>query len=995
MQIPVLTSTVIPREDVLKGALVDAVFAANLDDVVRGQAPAVYGEPDRFFAQTFPSLGLRQMLEAVFGRLSGKRADEAPILRLETSLGGGKTHNLIALFHAARGGLPAAEAERFLDPELLLGTPPAIGVFVGTSTGATSFPTTAGVTPKTVWGHLALQLAGAGGYQHVRAQDEALSAPGSDDLAHVLDHAPRNLILIDELSRYLATAAAQAVAGSTLAKQTVSFLMALMEAVASRDDSCLVLTATGLTDVFAEETAEVIEALQNASDLISRRARTLRPSEESDLPRILAARLFEGVDRDAAEQVGQAYADAAEQASLSGLPLPERMTSGGWRHEVRNAFPFHPDTVLLLDKRLATVPAFQRTRGALRLLARSVRSAWARGEADTAALLHPHHISLREKDTVEDLTSRLDRPRFENVVRADIVSPAGAAPANAQTLDSAAGGAPLAERVGTTVFLYSLTKDTPGVPEGGALGAVLEPDTDPNRLLKALEDLRERAWFMHDTVGGLRFTEEVTLKRIVAQHELEVTGSQIEKRAQQLLQDSFKASAFQVHATWSDAKVVDKSDRATLVLFHWNRFGEPHGVVDPTGEPADFIRETWEKAPDGSIRQFRNRLVLLAPAAERFAPMQHAVRRLVALETLVDDAAALSHLDAEKRQQAHELRKEAGTLARISVCSLMSVLYVPKAQPPRLEATLLPVVTQASLRANQTQAIEDYLAAEHKTLATGDPTPDPALVATKLGKQLNGGMATQKVLDAFAMRTDLPLVLDSGRVRETIRAGVLNGDWDYHDASQGDEGWATKDRGAARTYRIAPDTYLHPVGTAPAPVDDGGDDDDTDIDIDFGDDDKTTSATTVEARGSMQYALDQALQAAAEKSGLRVAAMRVRIDEQGADAGIELDRLITSLTSPPPPGADLHLNVRVVVDLAGDDDAARLEFSGTQQEWQPLRQAVHSLTTGRSSVVGAAITARFGTPIASDDQVIADVAAQAQNIGPSKATVRLELEPTP
>jgi len=995
MPVTALSSTVTPRQDVLKGTLVDAVFAANLDDVVRGQAPPVYGEPTRFFAQTFPSLGLRQMLEAVFGRLSGKRADEAPILRLETSLGGGKTHNLIALFHAARGGLSLADAERFLDPALLLDQPPATAIFVGTSSGATSFPTTAGVTPKTVWGHLSLQLAGADGYEHVRAQDEAMSAPGSDGLARVLDHSKRNLILIDELGRYLATAAAHAVAGSTLAKQTVSFLMALMEAIASRDDSCLVLTATGLTDVFGEETAEVAEALQNASDLISRRARTLRPSEESDLPQILAARLFERVDRTAAEQVAQAYAATAEDATASGLPLPERMTSGGWRGELRDAFPFHPDTVVLLDKRLATVPGFQRTRGALRLLGRSVRSAWARGEADTASLLHPYHLSLREKDTVEDLTSRLDRPRFENVVRADVVSPAGAAPANAQALDAAAAGPPLAERLGTTVFLYSLTKDTPGVPEGGALGAVLEPGTDPNRLLKALEDLRERAWFMHDSAGGLRFTEEVTLKRIVAQHELEVTGSQVEKRAQQVLQECFKASGFQVHATWSDAKVTDKSDRATLVLFHWNRFGDDHGMVDPTGEAPDFIRETWEKAPDGAIRQFRNRLVLLAPAAERFSPMQHSVRRLAALEMLVDDAAALSHLDADKRQQAHDLRKEAGTLARIAVCSLMSVLYVPNGQPPRLEPTQLPIVTQASLRANQTQAIEDHLAGEHKTLATGDPIPDPALVATKLGKQLNGGIATQKVLDAFAMRTDLPLVLDSGRVRETIRSGVLNGVWEYHDASQGDDGWATKDRGAARTYRIAADTYLHPIDSAPAPGGDGAAGDEDDTGLDFGDDDPAPSATAVEASGSMQHALDQALQAVAEKDGMQVTAMRVRIDEQGTEAGVELGRLITCLTSPPPPGADVHLTVRAVVDLAGTDDAAKVEFSGTQQEWQPLRQAVHSLTSGRSALVEASITARFAAPVASDDQVIADVAAQAQNIGPSKATVRLDLEPAP
>ena len=989
MPVSPLSKTVQPRPDVLEGALVDSVFAANLDDVLRGDAPAVYGDPTRFFAQTYPSLGLRQMLEAVFGRLSGLRPDEAPILRLETSLGGGKTHNLIALFHAARGGLPGAEAERFLDPALLLDAPPSIGVFVGTSAGATSFLVADGISPHTVWGHLALALAGAEGYEIIRAEDEAMTAPGSDDLAKVLNRSPRNLILVDELSRYLATAAGQQVVASNLAKQTVSFLMALMEAVASRDDSCLVLTATGLTEVFGDETAELAEALQAASDLVSRRARTLRPSEETDLPRILAARLFERVDEGVAVDVAEAYAGAAQTAADGGVPLPERMTSTSWRADVRNAFPFHPDTVTLLDKRLATVPQFQRTRGALRLLARSVRAAWTRGAAEDAALLHPYHISLREKDTVEDLTSRLERPRFENVVRADIVSPAGSAPANAQAIDATTDGPPLAERLGTTVFLYSLTKDTPGVPEGGALGAVLEPGVDPNRLVKTLEDLRERAWFMHDTVGGLRFTEEVTLKRIVAQHELEVTGSQIEKRAQQLLQESFKNSAFQVHTTWSDAKVVDKSDRATLVLFHWSRFGDDHGVLDPTGDPPVFVRETWEKAPDGAIRQFRNRLVLLAPAAERFAPMQQALRRLVALETLVDDAGALSHLDAEKRQQAHELRTEAATLARIAVCSLMSVLYVPSGQQPRLEPTLLPIVTQASLRSNQTQAIEDHLAAEHKTLATGDPTPDPALVATKLGKQLDGGIPTQKVLDQFAMRTDLPLVLDSGRVRETIRVGVINGTWEYHDAAQGDHGWATKDRGSARTYRIAADTYMHPVGTAPTSHSDpSGAEDDTGIDFD----EEKSSATTIERTGSMQYALDQALGSVAEQAGQHVRAVMVRIEEQGEQAGGELSRLVTSLTSPPPPGAALRMTTRVVVELTSAGSTARIEFSGTPQEWQPLKQAVHTLTTGRAAIIEASVTATFSTPIAHDDQVVADLTAQAQNIGPSKATVRLDVE---
>jgi hypothetical protein len=47
------------------------------------------------------------------------------VLRLETSLGGGKTHNLIALFHAAQGRLSQVRAAEFMDPGLLTVVPRA------------------------------------------------------------------------------------------------------------------------------------------------------------------------------------------------------------------------------------------------------------------------------------------------------------------------------------------------------------------------------------------------------------------------------------------------------------------------------------------------------------------------------------------------------------------------------------------------------------------------------------------------------------------------------------------------------------------------------------------------------------------------------------------------------------------------------------------------------------------------------------------------------
>src|SRR4051812_10631029 len=92
-----IIETCVPRQDVLEGGLADNHFAAQLDKVVRDAAHyPVYGDADAFFAQTYPTTGLKTMLTKVFGRVSGAKgvAGENGVLRPTTSFGGGKTHGL-------------------------------------------------------------------------------------------------------------------------------------------------------------------------------------------------------------------------------------------------------------------------------------------------------------------------------------------------------------------------------------------------------------------------------------------------------------------------------------------------------------------------------------------------------------------------------------------------------------------------------------------------------------------------------------------------------------------------------------------------------------------------------------------------------------------------------------------------------------------------------------------------------------------------------------
>ncbi len=138
-----LCETCIPRDDVLSGDLPDAVFAANLGAVVNEDpdAPTTYRDAAELFEITHPSLGLRELLNEALGRVSGKKAGAPPVIRLETNLGGGNTHNLIALWHTAKGRLDPLRAAAFMDPDCLPSEPvERVAVFVGTEAGATSFP---------------------------------------------------------------------------------------------------------------------------------------------------------------------------------------------------------------------------------------------------------------------------------------------------------------------------------------------------------------------------------------------------------------------------------------------------------------------------------------------------------------------------------------------------------------------------------------------------------------------------------------------------------------------------------------------------------------------------------------------------------------------------------------------------------------------------------------------------------------------------------------
>ena len=201
---------VTPREDLREGKPLDASeFAVHLDQIRDNRAPAVYQQPEQFFARTYLTQSLTTLTAEVIRRLSGERTETSAVFNMATQFGGGKTHALTLLYHLATHG---AAADRWLGVQKLLdragmSTVPhaATAVFVGTEFDSITGRGGDDGTPlrKTPWGEIAFQLSGQNGLAVLAEHEQRMTAPGGDVIRKFLPKDKPCLILIDELMNYV------------------------------------------------------------------------------------------------------------------------------------------------------------------------------------------------------------------------------------------------------------------------------------------------------------------------------------------------------------------------------------------------------------------------------------------------------------------------------------------------------------------------------------------------------------------------------------------------------------------------------------------------------------------------------------------------------------------------------------------------------------------------------------------------------------------------
>ncbi len=788
-----------PRPEVLRGELKEDIFAARLRDVMDHKADPVYGDPLIFLDNTYPTAGLKTLLKDALGRLTGDAVGKNAVIRLETAFGGGKTHNLIALYHVASGNAPASAVADLLGDDVTLPAPGEIKI--AGVVGSDLDPTVGihhpadGITTYTLWGELAYQLGGPAAYAQVAESEKLRAAVGTDLFERLIGDRP-TLIMIDEIARHLraAIAAPTATGKSNLADQTVAFLMSLLEFAASKQRCLVVLTLAGESDAFAAETELLRKKLAETLRVSARQERVLTPTAEGEIYAIVTHRLFLKVDRAAAKETCNAYMAYYAALDRKGADLPQRCMRAEYATEMATAYPFHPELITVLNRKTATIPNFNQTRGALRLLAWTVRRLWEERPED-AWLIHPYHLDLAHPQIAEDLTSRLDRPKFRQVIEADIASPLMGTSSHAQELDQplhAAGKPPYAQRLATTIFLHSLTQGiASGVDPADLLLATVQPDEqgggdDPAVVSKMLERLSDKAWFLEYDGHRYRFKTEPSINKIIADETIQVGTSkaktEIEGRIRQIWKKGyFKPVYFPIEA----ADVDDDADLPKLAIMHFDAVK----VKADDATPPDLLRKIYEYAGTlESFRVYQNNVIFLVADTDQVEHMVEVARRYLAIGRIVGDAGRMAEFNKEQQERLRKARDAAELDVRIAITKAYRYLYYPTPDAPKAHAFLrretLPAQDQGEVEKDQSNVLLRVLRALKKVLTADDEMLSALYVKARAWDHNQVSMSTEDLRRAFARKIALRMLLDVGQLKKTIRNGVDSKVWIYYDSAE-------------------------------------------------------------------------------------------------------------------------------------------------------------------------------------------------------------------
>ncbi|MBK8920115.1 MAG: DUF499 domain-containing protein [Saprospirales bacterium] len=666
-----------PHLDIRQGRLDESVFAANLAEVALGNGREIYNNPAVFFSKTFFTAGLKTVARRVIKGMNGEEDAENRVISLQTGFGGGKTHTLISLYHLARWGRNAVQSGDAAALVQYTGVPNFDKANIAVFTNTTNDPANGRTTPEgvhiqTIWGELAWQLGGQAAYEILRKNDEQLIAPAGL-FKKVLDQCQPALILIDELADYCVKASARKAGNSSLADQTISFMQELTEAVAGANH-CVAVVTLPASPQEVGNTPEAQAILNSLQKRVSRVGADTQPVADEEIYEVIRRRLFEDIgDLAAVESVVSKYMELYQQHSTE---LPQHAAKSEYRQKMLKSYPFHPELIDVFRIRWASHHDFQRTRGALRLLAAIVSDLWKRQQSlpGSNLLIHTSDVNCANLDALTGQLKKLYGNGYDAVISADVAGSSS----NAFKIDSNKkdfGQYYLTQGIAATILLNSFGSDGAnkgvGVPEL-KLNALRPESFNHNSVNGALDELESNAYYLYYAQSGgagkrYWFHTKPNINILINQAKNDIRNDEIEAEILKRINLNTSNLALFGKALVNPSEDIPEQQKPTLVILSPKYTATADGA---NGHTKPLI-ERLATQKGNSQRIYRNTLLFLACSELGIGKLQSDTRDYLACQKISQEYS--SQLEREQKDDIRRRLDDASRQTDISLVVAYSI----------------------------------------------------------------------------------------------------------------------------------------------------------------------------------------------------------------------------------------------------------------------------------------------------------------------------------
>ncbi len=801
--------------DVEAGALTEAVFAIDLGAIAAGDpnVPVVNRDPEAFSRATYLTADLQRLLEEILASLAGKSGYNR-VLKLRTPFGGGKSHTLASLLHAARkrDALDAIpEAKGFARPGDV-----AVAVFDGEkfdarngkTVGRAASPTFTGKLPvpqtiQTMWGWIAWQIDPEQAFPIVADHDKDRVAPGGDVIRELITKGAGGrpvLLLLDEVLKYMERAAAVSVLDSTLQRQAKDFFQNLTVETAGSEKAALVYSLTWS----AREALGNVGLLAEIDKLAARVDQLREPVTGDEILPILQRRLLgASPNPSAASEVATAFQEVVTGMQRAHAETPaERQQAEEegrlFRDRMRSAYPFHPAIIDIMRERWTAVDAFQRTRGALRFLASCLHSLKKNGGAQP--LLGPGDVPLRDVDVRVKMLKELGvQNDYDPVITSDIDGPN----ARAKRIDErmaretpALASVKPATRIATSILLYSfggLRREgsgddetlPPGVTESELLAACVGPDLDNITATAVLSELRTFCLYLH--YDGVRycFKKDPNVTKLIEDAEQGVAREDAQARTNGPVRGKIKEMLDARLAGHHNAQIwpaksqdIPDEDPRFLVGYLPLEF-----AGESKSEQERHAKELLSKYGD-KPRRYRNGVGLAIPDKKQIEALRRAIRYLLAIDRVEAKKQQL-RLTKDQLDQLKERKRTEQAAAESSFRELYTAVWLPRVVGGELELEKVERGGRPLQATGVHERIMELLTSVGTPRIHGSVTPRKITERVKLGESVAEGeppirgVRTSDVLEAFFRDISPPRLESATVLRKGIARGIAEGVFAY------------------------------------------------------------------------------------------------------------------------------------------------------------------------------------------------------------------------